>query len=89
MPSKFPPQVKKQVWRISANTAKKNEGDWVSRYNEDPRKFDALFMFHPQYNYINKVVTDYTAIPLLHDIFKDGKLVYDQPSLDEIKKILC
>ena len=77
---------KKQVWRISANTAKKNEGDWVSRYNEDPRKFDALFMFHPQYNYINKVVTDYTAIPLLHDIFKDGKLVYDQPSLDEIKK---
>lgn len=42
-------------------------------------------MFHPQYNYINKVVTDYTAIPLLHDIFKDGKLVYDQPSLDEIK----
>jgi putative nicotinate phosphoribosyltransferase len=77
---------KKQVWRISANTAKKNEGDWISRYNEDPRKFDALFMFHPQYNYINKVVTDYTAIPLLHDIFKDGKLVYDQPSLDEIKK---
>ena len=77
---------KKQVWRISANTAKKNEGDWVSRYDEDPRKFDALFMFHPQYTYINKVVTDYTAIPLLHDIFKEGKLVYKQPSLDEIKK---
>ena len=43
-------------------------------------------MFHPQYTYINKVVTDYTAIPLLHDIFKEGKLVYKQPSLDEIKK---
>ncbi|HBQ43200.1 MAG TPA: nicotinate phosphoribosyltransferase, partial [Lactobacillus acetotolerans] len=28
---------KKQVWRISANTAKKNEGDWVARYDEDPR----------------------------------------------------
>lgn len=80
---------KKQVWRISANTAKKNEGDWVSRDNEDPRKFDALFMFHPQYTYINKVVTDYTAIPLLHDIFKDGELVYKQPSLDEIKKFVA
>ncbi|WP_191451348.1 nicotinate phosphoribosyltransferase [Lactobacillus gallinarum] len=80
---------KKQVWRISANTAKKNEGDWVSRYDEDPRKFDALFMFHPQYTYINKVVTDYTAIPLLHDIFKEGKLVYNQPSLDEIKKFVA
>ena len=80
---------KKQVWRINANTAKKNEGDWVSRDNEDPRKFDALFMFHPQYTYINKVVTDYTAIPLLHDIFKDGELVYKQPSLDEIKKFVA
>lgn len=80
---------KKQVWRISANTAKKNEGDWVSRFDEDPRKFDSLFMFHPQYTYINKVVTDYTAIPLLHDIFKDGKLVYQEPSLKEIKQFVA
>lgn len=80
---------KKQVWRISANTAKKNEGDWVSRYNEDPRKFKALFMFHPQYTYINKVVTNYTAWPLLHDIFKKGKLVYQQPKLIEIKRYLA
>ncbi len=77
---------KKQVWRISANTAKKNEGDWVSRYDEDPRKFKALFMFHPQYTYINKVVTNYTAWPLLHDIFKQGKLVYKQPALIDIKR---
>ncbi|CCI84435.1 nicotinate phosphoribosyltransferase [Lactobacillus pasteurii DSM 23907 = CRBIP 24.76] len=76
---------KKQVWRISANTAKKNEGDWIARSDEDPRKYQALFMFHPQYTYINKVVTDYTAIPLLQDIFIDGKLVYNEPSLNEIR----
>lgn len=76
---------KKQVWRISANAAKKNEGDWVSRADEDPRNFDALFMFHPQYTYINKVVTNFTARPLLQTIFDNGKLIYDEPSLQEIK----
>lgn len=76
---------KKQVWRISANAAKKNEGDWVSSYREDPRNFDALFMFHPQYTYINKVVTNFTARPLLQTIFDNGKLIYDEPSLQEIK----
>ena len=77
---------KKQVWRISANQVKKNEGDWVSRADEDPRNFDSLFMFHPQYTYINKVVTDFTARPLLQPIFDKGKLVYQEPSLQEIKK---
>lgn len=80
---------KKQIWRISANTVKKNEGDWVARVGEDPRKFKSLFMFHPQYTYINKVVTNYTAIPLLHDIFKEGKLVYNQPDLKEIKSFVA
>ncbi|MDF7669498.1 MULTISPECIES: nicotinate phosphoribosyltransferase [unclassified Lactobacillus] len=77
---------KKQVWRISANQKKKNAGDWIARSGVDPRKFDSLYMFHPQYTYINKVVTDYTAEPLLQEIFKDGKLVYDQPKLIDIKK---
>ena len=42
-------------------------------------------MFHPQYTYINKTVKDFTARPLLRDIFVDGKLVYELPELDEIK----
>ena len=77
---------KKQVWRISANTEKKNEGDWIARVGVDPRNFDSLYMFHPQYSYINKVVTNYTADPLLKDIFVDGKLTYQQPKLIDIKK---
>ena len=77
---------KKQVWRISANTEKKNEGDWIARVGIDPRNFDSLYMFHPQYSYINKVVTNYTAEPLLKDIFVDGKLTYQQPKLIDIKK---
>ncbi|BDR60079.1 nicotinate phosphoribosyltransferase [Lactobacillus xylocopicola] len=77
---------KKQVWRISANTQKKNEGDWIARAGVDPRKFKSLYMFHPQYNYINKVVTDYTAEPLLKPIFENGQLIYEKPQLGDIKK---
>ncbi|WEV43337.1 nicotinate phosphoribosyltransferase [Lactobacillus sp. ESL0684] len=84
--SKVSTPGKKQVWRINANTAKKNEGDWIARFDEDPRQMKALFMFHPQYTYINKTVTDFTAEPLLKDIFQAGKLVYKQPKLQAIRR---
>lgn len=78
---------KKQVWRITNNDKDdKSEGDWVSLANEDPRTFDSLFMFHPQYTYINKVVKNYTARPILRPIFEKGKLTYDMPNLHEIRK---
>ena len=43
-------------------------------------------MFHPTYTYINKTVTDFTARPILQDIFVDGELVYELPTLEEIKE---
>lgn len=77
---------KKQVWRIVSNKDNKSEGDYVALVEESPDEQDELYMFHPEYTYINKTVTDYTARPLLHDIFVDGELVYDRPSLEEIKE---
>jgi nicotinate phosphoribosyltransferase len=44
-------------------------------------------MFHPQYTYINKVVTNYTARPLLQDVFVEGKQVMEEPSVQEIKAL--
>ncbi|CAJ2231521.1 nicotinate phosphoribosyltransferase [Companilactobacillus paralimentarius] len=78
---------KKQVWRITNNRKNdKSEGDYVTFWNEDPREHSSLYMFHPQYTYINKNVEDFQAKPLLHDIFVDGKLVYDLPNVKDIKK---
>ncbi len=77
---------KKQVWRITNNEKNdKSEGDYVTFWNEDPREHNSLYMFHPQYTYINKTVEDFQAKPLLHDIFVNGKLVYDLPNVKEIK----
>ncbi len=78
---------KKQVWRITNNEKNdKSEGDYVTFWNEDPREHSSLYMFHPQYTYINKTVEDFQAKPLLHEIFTNGKLVYDLPNVKEIRK---
>lgn len=77
---------KKQVWRIRSENNTKPEGDLVTLAHERPDLEDKLFMFHPQYTYINKTVKDFQARPLLVDIFVDGELVYELPEIDEIRE---
>lgn len=76
---------KKQVWRITSREKGKSEGDYITFANADVNSLDEIFMFHPTYTYINKTVKDFDAVPLLIDVFKDGKLVYKLPKLTEIK----
>ena len=76
---------KKQVWRITRNSDGKSEGDYIALWDERPDQLEELFMFHPVYTYINKTVTDFTARPILQPIFNNGKLVYELPTLQEIK----
>lgn len=54
--------------------------------DEDPREEEAIFMFHPVHTFINKTVRDFTARPVLQDIFIEGKRVYELPALNEIKE---
>ncbi|MGO1558685.1 MAG: nicotinate phosphoribosyltransferase [Ruoffia tabacinasalis] len=75
----------KQVWRITRNHDGKSEGDYVALIGERPDLEESLFMFHPVHTYINKTVVDFTARPLLTEVWKDGKCVYDLPSVDEIR----
>ena len=77
---------KKQVWRITRNFDGKSEGDYVTLWDEDPREEEAIFMFHPVHTFINKTVRDFTARPVLQDIFTEGKRVYELPALNEIKE---
>ena len=66
--SKVSTPGRKQVWRINKKADGKSEGDYVALWYEDPRNEEELYMFHPQYTYINKKVKDFTARPLLKDI---------------------
>lgn len=84
-PAKTTTPGKKQVWRITHNLDGKSEGDYITIDGERPDLQDELFMFHPTYPYINKTVTNYLARPLLTTIFDNGKLVYQQPNVHDIK----
>lgn len=77
---------KKQVWRITRKSDGKSQGDYITLLDEDPRKENEIYMFHPVHTFINKTVHDFDARPVLQEIFVDGKLVYELPSLDEIKQ---
>ncbi|HJB23334.1 MAG TPA: nicotinate phosphoribosyltransferase [Candidatus Jeotgalibaca pullicola] len=76
---------RKQVWRITRRKDGKSEGDYVALWEERPDKAEELFMFHPTYTYINKTITDFDARPILQEIFTDGELVYELPTIEAIK----
>ena len=77
---------KKQVWRITSRAKGKSEGDYITYDGVDVNAIAELEMFHPTYTYINKTVTNFDAVPLLIDIFKQGQLVYELPTLTEIQQ---
>ena len=76
---------KKQVWRITSREKGKSEGDYITYDGVDVNELTEIKMFHPTYTYIKKTVRDFDAIPLLVDIFKDGKQVYELPALMDIQ----
>ena len=75
----------KQVWRITRNRDGKSEGDYIAFATERPDLLEELYMFHPVHTYINKTVTDFTARPLLKEIYRKGHLIYELPTLQEVK----
>ena len=76
---------KKQVWRITSREKGKSEGDYITYDGVDVNELTEIKMFHPTYTYIKKTVRDFDAIPLLVDIFKYGKQVYELPALMDIQ----
>ena len=77
---------KKQVWRITSREKGKSEGDYITYDGVDVSQLTELKMFHPTYTYINKTVRNFEAVPLLVEIFKEGELVYQLPTLSEIQE---
>lgn len=75
----------KHVYRIIDKLTGKSEGDYITLASEDPNSEEKLKMFHPIYTHVSKFVTNFEARNLHVEIFKDGELVYDLPTLDEIR----
>lgn len=85
-PAKITTPHFKKIYRIIENSSGKAIADYICLHDEVLDQTKPLVLFDPDYTWKRKEMTDYTAVELHKQIFKNGKLVYDRPSTEEIKK---
>ena len=76
----------KKLYRFFGNDTGKAIADYLCVHDEVVDDTKDLEIFDPSATWKRKTVYDFTAKELLVPIFKNGELVYDLPSLDEIQK---
>lgn len=86
-PDKTPNPGHKHVWRLYDQRGQAN-ADLLSLDDEDPREMPQILLRHPadhtKYRWLNQ--NQITQIePLLVDVLAEGKLVYEFPSIEQIR----
>ena len=75
----------KKLYRFFGNDTGKAIADYLCVYDETVDDSQDLEIFDPEATWKTKTVYNFTAKELLIPIFKDGKLVYDMPTLEQIR----
>jgi len=75
----------KKVYRIRDKETGKAEADLICLYDEILDESQPLEIFDPVATWKRKTFENYTATELLVPIFKNGELVYDIPSLADVR----
>lgn len=75
----------KQVYRIFDKDTNKAVADVITLHNEEIDNTKPYEIFHPIYTWKRKTLTNFYTRKLLVPIFEKGKLVYNKPSLEEIR----
>lgn len=75
----------KQVYRIYDNETNKAKADLITLEHETINEDEPLTIFHPLYTWKRKTINNFHVKPMIVPIYEKGKLVYERPSLDEIK----
>ena len=75
----------KELYRFYENKTGKAMGDVIALRDEEIPK-DNYEVFHPIYTWKRKTLNDYTVKKVLVQIYDKGELVYELPSLDEIRE---
>lgn len=78
------PGVKK-LYRLFDQSSNKAIADVVTLDTEVINENEPYLLFDPNFPWKQKLVSDFKAVSLLEPIFKKGKLVYQKPSLEEIR----
>jgi nicotinate phosphoribosyltransferase len=85
-PTKITTPHFKKVYRIYCADMKKAEADIICVYDEVIDVTKPLTIFDPDYTWKKKTYENFTLKELLVPIFKDGKCVYERPSVKAIRK---
>lgn len=76
----------KQLYRLFDKKTNKAIADVVTLHDEKIDETKPYEIFHPLFTWKRKTLTDFYAKKLLIQIFDKGKCIYDNPSIDEIRK---
>lgn len=75
----------KKVWRLFDNETHKAIADVITLNSEVIDDTQPYEIFDPEFTWKRKVCENFTAVPLLERIFEKGKLVYELPSMDQLR----
>ena len=75
----------KKLYRLFANDSGKAIADYMCLHDEVVDDSQDMVIFDPEATWKQKTVYDFTAKELQVPIFKNGELVYDRPTLSEIR----
>lgn len=75
----------KEIWRIFDKRTKKAIADVITLKDEEIDESEPYTLFDPEYTWKKKTVSNFVAKKIRQKIFEKGVLVYDKPSLDDIK----
>ena len=75
----------KKLYRFIGNDTHKAIADYMCVYDETVDDSQDIEIFDPENTWKRKVVYDYTAKELQVPIFRNGELVYELPTLEQIR----
>ena len=75
----------KRIYRFYDRETGMAEADYICLHDENVDDSQPIVICDPEARWKNKFMSNYSARELLVPIFKNGELVYDLPSLAEIK----
>ena len=75
----------KKIYRLYSNESAKAEADLICMHDEVIDISSPLEIFDPEYTWKRRTMVDYTANLLLVPIFEKGELVYELPTLEQIR----
>ena len=76
----------KKIYRLRGRDTGKAEADLLCLWDETVDDTKPLEIFDPEHTWKRKLMENFTATELLVPIFKNGQLVYELPTIKEIRR---